>query len=81
MKMGGTGLEQTALTPTKTLISKDAGTKSGTVDDKILEKFPELQKVITSWPLLPEQVKKQILSLIEANIQKETKTIENNSKF
>jgi hypothetical protein len=41
----------------------------------------ELQKVITSWPLLPEQVKKQILSLIEANIQKETKTIENNSKF
>ena len=63
--MGSTGLEQSVLKPLKTVISKDAGTESGTVNDNNAQKNLELQKIISAWPSLSEHVQKQILSLIE----------------
>ncbi len=75
--MGGTGLEQSALTPSKTTISLNDSTKSGTVNDKILEKFPELEQIISAWPELPEHIRKTILILVETNMKQSEEEINN----
>jgi hypothetical protein len=35
--------------------------------DKLVQKFPDLEQIISAWPELPEQVKEQIISLVKAN--------------
>ena len=65
MKIRLTGLEQTALKYSKTTISQKAGTKSGTLNVNIIEKYPELREVIAAWPELPEHVKQTIIELVQ----------------
>lgn len=45
--MGGTGLEESALTPSKTPIPSKRGAKCGAPDDK---NDPELARLIEVWP-------------------------------
>lgn len=59
------GIEQSLLTPSKTTISKSGGAKSGALDDKIVQKHPDLARLIQAWPTLPKQVKIEINTLIE----------------
>ena len=63
--MGGTGLEPTPLALSKTPISGNVRTESGTRDAPNTPKNdPALQKIIEAWPGLPEQTKRQILELV-----------------
>jgi len=63
--MGDTGLEQSALTPSKTLISQNERAKSGASDDKIVQKYPELRELVKVWPELPGHIKASIKALIQ----------------
>ena len=58
------GIEQIPLTPSKTAISKSRGAKYGALNDRIIEKYPELVKLIQAWPKLSDQVKRTIQTLI-----------------
>jgi hypothetical protein len=66
--MGGTRLEQPAFLNQNQGSSQDSnksGAKYGAVINDFVKKYPELQKIISSWPELPEQVKTTIVELIE----------------
>ena len=58
------GIEPTALTPTKTAISENPRTESGTVNDETQQDDRDLARLIESWPTLPEDIKAQITNLI-----------------
>jgi hypothetical protein len=60
------GIEQTAFSPPKTLISQTDSTKSGTLNNHFIEKYPELQEIISAWPELPEHIKTAIKALVES---------------
>ena len=60
--MGGIGLEQSALKPSKTAISKGGGAKSGALNDKI---DPELAEVVSVWPNLPGNIKSEIKAIVK----------------
>jgi len=61
-EMGDTGLEQTALTPPKTTISKERSAKKRALADGI---DPDLVEVVKAWPDLPEDNRTAIKALIE----------------
>jgi len=63
--MGGTRLEQSALTPTKTPISQNDGAKSGAPHGDFSQNDPDLAAVVRAWPDLPEQTKTAIRALIQ----------------
>ena len=67
--MGDTGLEQSALTQTKTAISKTRGAKCGTLDDK---NDSDLAEIVRLWPDLPERTRTAIKALIEKHRKEQT---------
>jgi len=62
--MGGRGLEQSALTPTKTHISTNGGAPGGAPESDFSKKDPDLEGIVRAWPTLPVDVKKQIKELV-----------------
>jgi len=68
LKLGGTGLELTPLEQSKTPISGEGGTESGTPNSK----DPYLALVVKVWPGLPEHIKAAVKALIQTH-NKETK--------
>ena len=53
--MSDTGIEQSALTPSKTQISQTTRAKNGALDDRILANYPELREGVKAWPGLPHR--------------------------
>jgi len=62
--MGDTGLEQSALTPSKTPISEKPGAKSGAPHSDFSQNDPDLAAVAKAWPGLPANVKEKIKRLV-----------------
>lgn len=71
--MGGTGLEQSALTPPKTPISKDVRTECGTLESATdsSNQDLDLQFIIERWPYLPNAVRSAILAIARASSEQE----------
>jgi len=65
--MGGAGPEQTALTPSKTPISKTRGTESGTLKDDSADSDPDLALIVRRWPGLPAEVRAAVVKIIQAH--------------
>jgi hypothetical protein len=63
--MGGRGLEQSALSPSKTPISQTQGAKSGALKSDFSQNDPDLAAIVRAWAGLPADVKRQIKRLIE----------------
>jgi len=61
VKVGDKGLENTPLALSRTSISEAGGAQSGAlpVDD------PDLTRLITAWPKLPEAIRRGILALTD----------------
>lgn len=60
-------LEGSELTPpalSKTPISEDVRTDTGTVDAKNGTSDPDLAKIIAAWPELPDAVRSAILAVV-----------------
>ncbi len=66
--MGRAGFEHTPLTTPKTPISENTRTESGTVDGETQQNDPDLALLIEAWPTLPERIKQQIKTLVQAHI-------------
>lgn len=62
--MPETGVELSGPTPSKTPISENPRTESGTVDDDCGQNDPDLAHLVEAWPHLPDHIKQDILSLI-----------------
>ncbi|MHC4517705.1 MAG: hypothetical protein ACYTAS_03880 [Planctomycetota bacterium] len=62
--MGDTGLERPPLARSKTLISQERGTESGTVDVNKTPEDPDLALIVERWPSLPEHIKEAVLALV-----------------
>ena len=62
--MGDTGLEQSALTPPKTTISKSACAESGALDARKPPSDPDLARLVEACPTLPEPIKRSIINLV-----------------
>jgi hypothetical protein len=67
-QLGGTGLELTPLEQSKTSISGEGGTESGTLNSK----DPDLALVVERWPNLPEHIKAAIKTLVKTQFQGDT---------
>jgi hypothetical protein len=68
--VGGTGLELTPLEQSKTPISGEGGTESGTLNAPNTPqppKDPDLAMVVEHWPNLPEYIKAAIKALTQTN--------------
>ena len=66
--MGPHGFEHPSFLAEKYIFSENAlpdGAKTGALNDKTIEKYPELQEVITAWSGLPDHIKKNIIELIQ----------------
>jgi hypothetical protein len=66
--LGPQGSELTALSSQKhgfPQISQVSGANNVALNDNIIEKYPELQQVISAWPELPEQVKVAIVEIVQ----------------
>lgn len=63
LEMGGTGFEHPPLEQSKTPISGEGGTESGTLNSK----DPDLALVVKFWPGLPEHIKAAIKTLIKSS--------------
>ena len=61
--MGRAGFEHSALKASKTPISENPRTESGTVKDDRGQNDLDLARLIESWPHLPEHTKRDILNL------------------
>ena len=64
--MGATGLEHLAKTPGKTSVSNSSGAESGAVVDEIGPIDPDLRRIVEAWPRLTEDVKEDLLAMINA---------------
>jgi len=62
--VGGAGLEQTALTPSKTPIVSPRGTESGTLDAQNTPSDPDLALIVDRWANLPEHIRQAVLVLV-----------------
>jgi hypothetical protein len=63
MKMGDTGLEQSALTPSKTQISEKPGAKSGALKSDFRRTYPDYaEQIVRSG--LPEPMKRDLIKLL-----------------
>jgi hypothetical protein len=61
--MGGRGVEQTALALSKTPISSERGTESGTLNGENTPIDPNLARLIEVWPTLSDEARADILRL------------------
>ena len=64
VKLPETGVELSGPTPSKTPISENQRTESGTVDDDCGQNDPDLAPLIKVWPDLQDDVKQTIINLI-----------------
>jgi len=62
--MGGRGLELPLLALSKTAISENLRTESGTPKDQNTPPDPDLAKIVTAWPQLPEAVRSAVLAIV-----------------
>ncbi len=69
-EMGGTRLEQSALTPSKTQISQTDGAKSGAPKDEN-DPDADLTWLCQRWQGLPESTRKQIIETARAALKSE----------
>ena len=60
------GIEQPSLTHSKTAISEDRRTESGTVKDDCRKNDPDLAYLVKVWSSLQDTVKKAIMDLTES---------------
>jgi hypothetical protein len=65
--MGDTGIEHPLLTPSKTRISASGDAKSDAHDASKPILDPELQKIISVWPELPESISAAIVTIVRAS--------------
>ncbi len=65
--MGRTGLEQTGKTLGNSGNSERSGADSGADPVNSLQIDPDLQRLIDSWPNLPEAVKAGIAAMVNAS--------------
>ncbi len=64
--MGGRGLEQTALTPSKTPIVSPRGTESGTLETDF---DPDLAFIVRHWHDLKPDIRRVILHTVRSSIR------------
>jgi hypothetical protein len=62
--MDRTGLKISAKSPTKVPVLKTSRAESGALLNDVLDKFPDLAALITAWPTLPDDVRRQIMELL-----------------
>jgi hypothetical protein len=62
--MGGRGLEQTPLALSRTSISEERGTESGTVADQKSLMDPDFASIVAAWPHLPLAVRSALLAIV-----------------
>ena len=70
--MGDVGFEHSALTLSKTPISENVRTESGTHDAPKSPNDPDLARLIEAWPGLPGCIKAAIIALIEKHSAEDT---------
>jgi hypothetical protein len=66
--MGDTGLEPAPRTPSKTPISEESGTESGTVGAPKPLEDPDLALITNRWPDLPEATRSAIVAIVKAAV-------------
>jgi hypothetical protein len=71
-KLPGTGVELSGIKPSNIPISTKSGAKCGARETPKPIKYPELAKIVESWPGLPEHIKAAIKALVKTN-KSETK--------
>ena len=67
--MGRAGFEHGALKASKTPISENPRTESGTVDDKTQQNDRDLALLKEAWPGLPQRIKHQVNELIRSYVE------------
>ena len=65
-------LNNNSKAPANKQLTKNSNPVLSTSLDKTLQKYPEIERIITAWPELPEHIKAAIKALIQAykDIQK-----------
>jgi hypothetical protein len=60
------GIEPPANSPENTTLSPEGGAKSGSAAVEIRPIDPDLARVVTAWPELPEAIRRAVLALVNS---------------